>query len=92
MNEIKTSRSTIAKVDRNADGAQILVLPEGFELDAAEVDIATDGDKLIISPHAAAPQAPKSWSEFLDKLEPVDVDWPDVDEGLLPADDVDLLK
>jgi antitoxin VapB len=35
---------------------------------------------------------PKSWSEFLDKLEPVDVDWPDVDEGLLPADDVDLLK
>ncbi len=92
MNEIKIVKSAVGKLGRTESGAQIVVLPKGFELDAVEVDVASDGEKLVISPHVTSASAPKSWAEFLDNLEPVDVEWPDVDEGLLPVEDVDLLK
>ena len=51
---------------------------------AAEYLIRRDGDVLIIEPKRS------KLREFLDTIEPVDVDWPDVDEGLLPADDIKL--
>ena len=93
MNEIgKIARTAVVKLGRAPDGSQIVVLPEGFELDTAEVDIAADGDKLTISPHREEKTAPASWAEFLDNLEPVEVEWPDIDEGLPPAEDVDLLR
>jgi antitoxin VapB len=43
------------------------------------------GDKLIIEPEKKS-----SLVEWLKTIEPWDEEFPDVDEGLLPAEDVDL--
>ncbi len=51
---------------------------------ASEYTIRQEGNALIVEPN------PQSLREFLDTIDPVDIDWPDVDEGLLPVDDVNL--
>jgi len=66
---------------------QAVKIPAEFKLDASEVTITKDGDRLIIE---ADKPKPSSLREYLDSLDPVDVDWPDVDEGLLPLEDVNL--
>lgn len=68
------------------DGAgQAVRIPAEFELEAAEVTIRKEGERLVIEPKARP-----SLREFLDSIEPVDVDWPDVDQGLTLLKDVKL--
>lgn len=82
MNEIKKS-SLI-----QADDGQTIKIPAGFELPGKEVTVTKDGDRLIIEPANLKPGSPASWAELLDSWDDLDVDWPDVDEGLLPPDDI----
>jgi len=86
MNEIKikTDQIRTASLFRNGRN-QAVRIPVEFELPGTEVRLIKDGDRLIIEPK------PKpTLREFLDSIEPVDIDWPDVDEGLLPLDDLKL--
>jgi antitoxin VapB len=78
VNEIKKS-----ELFKSGNGQAVRV-PEGFELPGTEVIVTKDGDRLIIEPKK------QSLREFLDALEPLDIEWPDVDEGLLPPDDIKL--
>lgn len=78
MNEIKKSELFIS------DNGQAVRVPAGFELPGTEVMVTKDGQRLIIEPKR------QSLREFLDTLEPLDIEWPDVDEGLLPPDDINL--
>lgn len=81
MNEIR--RTTVFR-----HGETVAVeIPQDFGLVAGEVTIRRDGDHLIID---AAKSTPKTFREMLDQMETIDVEWPDVDEGLLPPDDVKL--
>ncbi|MHA6691859.1 antitoxin [Devosia sp. A449] len=85
MNEIKPVMSAIARLERTDDGAQIVVLPPGFELPLGEVNIRRDGDRLIVEPR-------KSLLEALDEMEPLTIEeWPDItDDDLPPLRDVIL--
>ncbi len=64
---------------------QALRIPREFELRGDEAIIRKEGDRLIVEPirkgHLLA---------LLNTLDPLDVPFPDVDEGLLPLDDVTL--
>ena len=64
---------------------QALRSPREFELPGDEAIIRKEGNVLIIEPVVK-----RSLRGVLDSLEPLDIDFPDVDEGLLPPDDVDL--
>lgn len=70
--------------------SQVIEVPEGFELPGTEVTIIKDGARLIIEPAGPATAKPTTWAELLDQMETIDVEWPDVDEGLLPPDDIEL--
>jgi len=83
VNEIK--RSSLFQ----AGDSQAIKVPHGFELPGTDITVTKDGDRLIVEP-AGDKAAPQSWAEFLDNLEPVDVEWPDIDNDLLPLDDIDL--
>ncbi|MET3896896.1 antitoxin VapB [Devosia sp. UYZn731] len=80
MNEIKT-----ASLFRNGRN-QAVRIPVEFELPGTEVTIVKEGDRLIIEPK----EKKLTLREFLNALDPVDVEWPDVDEGLLPLKDINL--
>lgn len=45
---------------------------------------------LIIKEVSPEIECQKSLLDFLSTVEPLDEDFPDVDEGLLPLDDIDL--
>lgn len=64
---------------------QALRIPRGFELDGDEAIIRREGDHLIIEPVRKG-----RLSAVLAQLPPLDEEFPDVDEGLNPASDVDL--
>ena len=83
MNEVAVPKAWPAHILREGD-RQIVEVPEEIALPEAEYLIRRDGDLLIIEPKRSRLR------EFLDSIEPVDVDWPDVDEGLLPLDDIKL--
>lgn len=64
---------------------QAVRIPVEFELPGDEAIMRKDGERLIIEP------AKKSGLlEWLATIEPWDEDFPDVDEGQLPLEDVDL--
>ncbi len=74
---------------------QALRIPKEFELPGVDALIHREGDKLIIEP--VKPKFEKGTAAALlaalddiAKLGPCDDEFPDVDEGLLPLDDVDL--
>lgn len=90
MNEIRTEKGTRVKLSRDMDGRQVLAVPEGFEFPEGEVTISKDGDRLVIEPTASEAAKLQTWAELFDQMETIDVEWPDVDEGLLPLDDIDL--
>lgn len=83
MNEIKSQKIWPAQMVQQGD-RKLVEIPPDFDLTASEYTIRQDGASLIVEPR------PQSLREFLDSIEPVDLDWPDVDEGLLPAEDVNL--
>ena len=64
---------------------QALRIPKDFELPGDEVIIRKEGGQLIIKPLKRA-----SLLELLAKLDPLDENFPDVDEGLFPPDAVEF--
>jgi len=65
---------------------QALRIPRGLELDADEAIIRKDGERLIVEPVKRRPDL----ATLLAGWGPLDETLPDVDEGLLPVDDIRL--
>ena len=61
-------------------------IPKAFELPGDEVMVHREGNRLIIEPISKK----LGLLAVLAELEPLDEDFPDIDEGLLPLDDIDL--
>jgi len=74
-----------ARLFRNGRN-QAVRIPREFELPGTEVVIRREGDYLIIEPVATK----NHLLEVLAGFEPISEDFPDVDEGLPPLDDVTL--
>ncbi len=64
---------------------QAIRIPKIFELPGNEALISRKGDMLIIKPVKR-----RSLLALLETLEPLDEVFPDIDEGLLPPDDIEL--
>jgi antitoxin VapB len=75
-------RASLFRNGRN----QALRIPRAFELPGDEVMVHREGDRLIVEPI----KKKRGLLAVLAELEPLDEDLPDVDEGLLPLDEVDL--
>jgi len=73
-----------ARLFRNGRN-QAIRIPREFEFVGDEVLIRKDGNSLVI-----VPVQKSSLLAMLTGMEPLDVDFPDVDEGLLPVGEVDL--
>lgn len=71
---------------------QAVRIPKEFELPGKEAVMHREGDRLVIEP--LRPKPAKGSAEallaVLATMEPIDEEFPDVDEGLLPLDDVEL--
>lgn len=66
---------------------QAVRIPKEFELPGKEAEIRQIGQTLVITPI----NAPKNTLRaLLDSWEPMDEDFPDVDAGLRPLDDIVL--
>lgn len=74
-----------ARLFRNGRN-QAVRIPREFELPGNEVILRKDGDRLIVSPV----RKPNSLAELLASWETLEEEFPDVDEGLLPLDDIKL--
>ena len=66
---------------------QALRIPKEFELPGKEAEIRQVGNTLVITPIETKKG---SLRELLDSWETMEEDFPDVDEGLLPLDDIVL--
>jgi antitoxin VapB len=80
MNEIKT-----ASLFRNGRN-QAVRIPVEFEMPGTEVTIRKEGSALVLEPKVKK----MTLIEALDQMETIDVEFPDVDEGLLPLKDINL--
>jgi len=60
-------------------------IPREFELDAEEAIIRREEDRLVIEPIRK-----KGLLATLSTLPSLDADFPDIDQGMLPLDDVEL--
>ncbi len=71
---------------------QAVRIPKEFEFPGTDAVIHREGDKLIIEP--VKPRYVKGSAAHLlavlNSMEPIDEEFPDVDEGLLPLDDIEL--
>ena len=64
---------------------QAVRIPREFELKGDEAIMRREGDTLVIEPIA-----PDGLLAVLSGLQPLEVEFPDVDESLPPLDDVEL--
>ena len=64
---------------------QALRIPREFEFEGDEAIVRKEGDRLIVEPVRKG-----RLLALLGSLEPLDESFPDVDEDLVPLDDVDL--
>lgn len=64
---------------------QVLTIPHEFALSGTEVVLRKEGDRLIVEPIAS-----NSLLGLLTTLEDVADTFPDIDEGLLPLDDITI--
>ncbi|WP_373480259.1 antitoxin [Geminocystis sp.] len=64
---------------------QTLTIPKELKITTSSVIIHQEDDKLIIEPLRQ-----KSLLKVLSTLEPLEEDFPDIDEGLLPLDDIEI--
>ncbi|EAZ89128.1 antitoxin [Crocosphaera chwakensis] len=64
---------------------QTVPIPQELKLPTTEVIIREDNGKLIIEPYQK-----KSLLEVLSTLEPLEEEFPDIDQGLLPLDDINF--
>jgi antitoxin VapB len=62
---------------------QAVRIPRDMELEGEEAILRSDGKRLIIEPIPTTPLL-----TLLARLKPIDDRFPDIDTGLLPADDV----
>jgi virulence-associated protein VagC len=85
VNEINVKTGVLSRIKRRGDLVYIEV-PPGMQMDASAVTVEKDGDRLIITP---LPQ-PRNFRELLEQMEPAEVEFPDVDAGMLPSEDVNL--
>lgn len=91
MNEIKNARLIKTEAGRAIELPADFVLPTGFDVPGTEFALASEGDKLVLRAQAnLANSGPETFRDMLDQMETIDIEWPDVDEGLLPPDDVKL--
>jgi len=74
----------LARLFRNGRN-QALRIPREFELPGDEVIIHKEGDRLILEPVKT-----RNLLGILAKLKPVNDAFPDVDNSLLPLDDIRL--
>jgi antitoxin VapB len=81
-NPSEARRASLFRNGRN----QALRIPKAFELPGDEVMVHREGDRLIIEPITKK----RGLLAVLAELEPLDEDLPDIDEALLPMDEVDL--
>mgnify|MGYP001283789824 FL=1 len=89
MSQLERGRSKDqreAKLFRN-NKSQAVRIPADFELPGDRVVIYRDGDRLVIEPLRR-----KNLLEILAELEPLGPEdrFPDIDDSLLPAKDIDL--
>jgi antitoxin VapB len=64
---------------------QTLQIPQELFLLTKEVSIRKEGDKLIVEPYLQ-----KTLLEILATLDDIDEEFPNIDEGLLPLDNIEL--
>ena len=64
---------------------QALRIPRDLELPAEQAQIYRDGEKLVIEPLTTPPLL-----TLLDSWQPLDVDFPEIDNALAPLDDVSI--
>ncbi|MEA5516835.1 AbrB/MazE/SpoVT family DNA-binding domain-containing protein [Nodularia sp. UHCC 0506] len=64
---------------------QSLTIPQELNLSTTEVIIRQENGKLIIEPYKK-----KSLLEIFATLDDIEEEFPNVDEGLLPLDDIEL--
>lgn len=64
---------------------QTLQIPQELFLLTKEVSIRKEGEKLIIEPYLQ-----KKLVEILTTLDDIDEEFPNIDEGLLPLDNIEL--
>jgi antitoxin VapB len=81
MRELAERHVHLFKNGRN----QALRIPREFELPGDEAIIHKEGDRLIIEPAKKT-----SLLRLLSTWQPLDEEFPDIDEGMLPLDDVEL--
>jgi antitoxin VapB len=62
---------------------QTLNIPHAFEMPSNDVVIRRDGERLIIEPLKK-----RSLLELLATLEDIDEDFPNIDDGLIPLDNI----
>lgn len=90
------SREASRRVSLFRNGAnQAVRIPKEFELPGKEATLRREGNRLVLE---ALPEKPKKGTpaallfalEEMAKLGPIDEEFPDVDQGLLPLDDIDF--
>lgn len=71
---------------------QAVRIPKEFELPGNEAVMRREGGRLIIEPVPVRPVKGSAAAllALLATMEPIDEEFPDVDEGLLPLDDIEL--
>ena len=74
-----------ARLFRNGAN-QALRIPREFELPGNEVILYKDGPRLIVEPVVKK----RNLVALLETLEPIDTEFPDLDAGLAPLDEVAL--
>lgn len=86
MNEHRPPPPRTVRLFRDEDG-QAVHIPVEFELPGEQVTIEKHGDSLVIRPR---PVQPETFAELFAQMQTIDVEFPDVDEGLRPVDEIKL--
>jgi antitoxin VapB len=81
-NPSEPRRASLFRNGRN----QALRIPKALELPGDEVWVYREGERLIIEPITKQ----RGLLAVLAELEPLDEDFPDMDHGQAPLDDIDL--
>jgi antitoxin VapB len=80
-----TAHQRHARLFRNGSN-QALRIPREFELPGDEVILHMEGNRLIVEPVKKS----KRFAELLASWQPIEEQFPNVDDDLLPLDDVKL--